>query len=116
MTPDSVIILDAFGGAGARHYARTLDRGAFYIGQTVDDTLVGRDGRDFLEGFAGNDILIGAAGDDVLLFDAADQLRVDGGTGRDALRFSGGADLDFIKFESLRNFDGKPGFSLGQGQ
>jgi isocitrate dehydrogenase len=27
-----------------------------------------------------------------------------------------GADLDFVKFESLRNFDGKPGFSLGQGQ
>ncbi|HET8548511.1 MAG TPA: isocitrate/isopropylmalate family dehydrogenase, partial [Bryobacteraceae bacterium] len=27
-----------------------------------------------------------------------------------------GANLDFVKFESLRNFDGKPGFSLGQGQ
>jgi isocitrate dehydrogenase len=26
------------------------------------------------------------------------------------------ANLDFVKFESLRNFDGKPGYSLGQGQ
>jgi hypothetical protein len=79
MTPDSVVIFDAYSGPVTDVTPGRESRGAFYLGEAVADQIAGRAGDDFIEGFAGDDTLSGRAGND----------RLDGGTGFDAALYSG---------------------------
>jgi hypothetical protein len=79
MTPDSVLIFDAYTGPVTDVTPGRERSGAFYLGEPVADQIVGRAGDDFVEGFAGDDTLSGGAGNDHL----------DGGTGIDVALYSG---------------------------
>jgi hypothetical protein len=85
MAPDSVVIFDANAGLVQDVTPGRENTGAFYLGEEVADSIVGRNGNDFLEGFGGNDTLNGAAGDDALA----------GGTGADLL-IGGPGDDTFV--------------------
>jgi Ca2+-binding RTX toxin-like protein len=82
MNPDSVVIFDAAAGKVQDITPGRSTTGAFYLGESVADQMVGRRGSDFLEGFGGNDVLRGGAG--------ADRLR--GGAGSDTLYGNSGRD------------------------
>jgi Ca2+-binding RTX toxin-like protein len=75
MTSDSVLIFDAYSGPVTDVTSGRESSGAFYLGETVADQIIGRAGDDLIEGFAGDDTLNGAAGND----------RLDGGTGNDLI-------------------------------
>jgi Subtilase family/RTX calcium-binding nonapeptide repeat (4 copies) len=79
MTPDSVLIFDAYSGPVTDVTPGRESSGAFYLGEAVADQIIGRAGDDFIEGCAGDDTLSGGAGNDHL----------DGGTGFDAAQYSG---------------------------
>jgi Ca2+-binding RTX toxin-like protein len=79
MTPDSVLIFDAYSGLVQDVTPGRENTGAFYLGENVADSIAGRNGNDFLEGFGGDDMLYGGAGDD----------NFDGGAGNDTAVFSG---------------------------
>jgi RTX calcium-binding nonapeptide repeat (4 copies) len=79
MTPDPVVIFDAYSGLVTDVTPGREGRGAFYLGEAVADQIIGRAGDDFIEGFAGDDTLSGGTGND----------RLDGGTGFDAAQYSG---------------------------
>src|SRR6266540_3919896 len=79
MSPDSVLIFDAYSGPVTDLTPGRESSGAFYLGEAVADQIIGRAGDDFIEGFAGDDMLSGAAGND----------RLDGGTGFDVALYSG---------------------------
>jgi RTX calcium-binding nonapeptide repeat (4 copies) len=79
MTPDSVVIFDAYSGPVTDVTPGRESSGAFYLGEAVGDQIIGRAGDDFIEGFAGDDTLSGGAGND----------RLDGGTGFDVAQYSG---------------------------
>jgi RTX calcium-binding nonapeptide repeat (4 copies) len=79
MSPDSVLIFDAYGGPVTDMTPGRESIGAFYLGEAVADQIIGRAGNDFIEGFGGDDVLSGAAGND----------RLDGGTGFDVSLYSG---------------------------
>jgi RTX calcium-binding nonapeptide repeat (4 copies) len=79
MSPDSVLIFDAYSGPVTDLTPGREGSGAFYLGEAVADQIIGRAGHDFIEGFAGDDILSGGAGND----------RLDGGTGFDVALYSG---------------------------
>jgi hypothetical protein len=79
MTPDSVLIFDAYSGPVSDVTPGRERSGAFYLGEAVADQIIGRAVDDFIEGFAGDDILSGGAGND----------RLDGGTGCDVALYSG---------------------------
>jgi Ca2+-binding RTX toxin-like protein len=102
MSPDSTAIFDAFSGIVQDVTPGRETTGAFYIGEEVADTIVGRSGDDFLDGFGGDDTLSGGAGDDALaggegndsLFGHDGKDRLFGQAGNDTL--DGGADRDFM--------------------
>jgi hypothetical protein len=79
MSPDSVLIFDAYSGPVTDVTPGRESSGAFYLGEAVADQIIGRAGDDFIEGFGGDDTLSGTAGND----------RLDGGTGVDSAVFSG---------------------------
>jgi hypothetical protein len=79
MSPDSVLIFDAYSGPVTDMTPGREGIGAFYLGEAVADQIIGRAGNDFIEGFGGDDVLSGAAGND----------RLDGGTGFDVALYSG---------------------------
>jgi Ca2+-binding RTX toxin-like protein len=82
MQPDSLVIFAATGGTVQDITPGRTSLGAFYLGGSGADTMVGRSGGDFLEGLGGSDFLRGGAG--------ADRLR--GGTGIDTLIGDAGRD------------------------
>jgi hypothetical protein len=79
MSPDSVLIFDAYTGPVTDLTPGREGSGAFYLGEAVADQIIGRAGDDFIEGFAGDDMLSGGAGNDHL----------DGGMGFDLALYSG---------------------------
>jgi Ca2+-binding RTX toxin-like protein len=79
MSPDSVLIFDAYSGPVTDMTPGREGIGAFYLGEAVADQIIGRAGNDFIEGFGGDDTLSGTAGND----------RLDGGTGFDVALYSG---------------------------
>jgi hypothetical protein len=79
MSPDSVLIFDAYSGPVTDLTPGRESIGAFYLGEAVADQIIGRAGDDFIEGFGGEDTLSGGAGND----------RLDGGTGFDVALYSG---------------------------
>lgn len=79
MTPDSVLIFDAYSGPVTDMTPGRESSGALYLGEAVADQIIGRGGDDFIEGFAGDDTLSGGAGND----------HMDGGTGLDVALYSG---------------------------
>lgn len=83
MSPDSVVIFDTFSGTVQDISPGRENTGVFYLGESVADVIVGRNGGDYIEGFGGEDALLGGAGNDV---------------------FSGGSDNDFL--------DGNQGFDV----
>jgi Ca2+-binding RTX toxin-like protein len=83
MTPDSPIVIADSDGIIQDHNPGRTTTGAFYLGRSVADQIVGRGGNDYIEGFTGNDNLDGGAGNDVL----------DGGIGNDTLTGSDGGDV-----------------------
>jgi Ca2+-binding RTX toxin-like protein len=89
MSPDSVLIFDAYTGPVTDVTPGRESTGAFYSGEAVADQIIGRAGADFIEGFAGDDILSGAAGND----------RLDGGAGNDIM--VGGTGNDIYTVDSL---------------
>src|SRR6266540_1249720 len=89
MSPDSVLIFDAYSGPVTDLTPGRESSGAFYLGEAVADQIIGRAGDDFIEGFAGDDTLSGAAGND----------RLDGGAGNDIM--VGGTGNDTYTVDSL---------------
>ena len=79
MSPDSVMIFDAYSGPVTDVTPGRESTGVFYLGEPVADQIVGRAGDDFIEGLGGDDTLSGTAGNDHL----------DGGTGFDVALYSG---------------------------
>jgi RTX calcium-binding nonapeptide repeat (4 copies) len=79
MSPDSVLIFDAYSGPVTDVTPGRESTGAFYLGEAVADQIIGRAGNDFIEGFGSDDTLSGGAGND----------RLDGGTGFDGALYSG---------------------------
>jgi Ca2+-binding RTX toxin-like protein len=90
MGPDSVLVFDDSAGLVQDKAADRANTGAFYLGQSVGDTISGRDGADYIEGFGGNDFLSGGAANDI----------ISGGIGNDNLNGGSGADT----FVFLANF------------
>src|SRR6266511_4154888 len=91
MSPDSVLIFDAYSGPVTDLTPGRESSGAFYLGEAVADQIIGRAGDDFIEGFAGDDTLSGAAGNDRLDGGAGNDIMV-GDTGNDILDGGGGLD------------------------
>ena len=79
MSPDSVVIFDAFSGTVQDITPGRDNTGVFYLGENVADVIIGRSGGDHIEGFAGDDTLIGGPGNDSL----------NGGAGLDTAVYSG---------------------------
>lgn len=79
MSPDSVVIFDAFSGTVQDITPGRENTGVFYLGENVADVIIGRNGDDHIEGFAGDDNLVGGPGNDSL----------DGGAGSDIAVYSG---------------------------
>ena len=79
MSPDSVVIFDAFNGTVQDITPGRENTGVFYLGEDVADVIIGRNGDDHIEGFAGNDVLSGGGGNDY----------IDGGGGVDTAVFNG---------------------------
>ena len=79
MSPDSVVIFDAFSGTVQDITPGRENTGVFYLGENVADVIIGRNGDDHIEGFAGDDTLAGGPGNDSL----------DGGAGLDTAVYSG---------------------------
>ena len=73
-------------GASGMNATDTLNRGAFMLGGTGNDTLVGGTGADLLVGNSGADTLRGGQGNDTLL----------GGSGNDTYVYTTGDGLDTI--------------------
>src|SRR5215218_808188 len=94
MTPDSVVILDSVDNGAVQDITPGRESaGVFYLGQSLDDQISGREGNDYFEGFAGNDTLRGAGGNDT--FDGGAGFDyIDGGSGEDVA--SGGDGNDSI--------------------
>jgi Ca2+-binding RTX toxin-like protein len=92
MSPDSVLIFDAYSGPVTDVTPGRESTGSFYLGEAVADQIVGRAGDDFIEGFAGDDILSGAAGNDRLNGGAGNDVMV-GGTGNDTYRVDSLSDV-----------------------
>ena len=79
MSPDSVVIFDAFSGTVQDITPGRDNTGVFYLGENVADVIIGRNGDDHIEGFAGDDTQVGGPGNDSL----------DGGAGLDTAVYSG---------------------------
>lgn len=80
ISPNSVVIFDAFNGPVQDITPGRENIGAFYLGQDVADTIIGRNGDDHIEGFAGDDTLLGGGGNDVLVGGSGSDT-IDGGAG-----------------------------------
>ena len=91
MTPDSVVLFDAFGGIVQDITPGRENTGAFLLGAVVADVMIGRNGGDHIEGFGGNDTLEGRIGDDTLA-GGTDNDVVNGGDGFDLLFGNEGSD------------------------
>jgi RTX calcium-binding nonapeptide repeat (4 copies) len=94
MTPDSVVIFDAFSGTVQDITPGRENTGVFYLGENVADVIVGRNGDDNIEGFAGDDTLSGGPGNDYL----------NGGTGFDVAVFSGSKNQYIINQQSTSQY------------
>ena len=79
MSPDSVVVFDAFSGTVQDITPGRDNTGVFYLGENVADVIIGRNGDDHIEGFAGDDTQAGGPGNDSL----------DGGAGLDTAVYSG---------------------------
>ena len=79
MSPDLVVIFDAFSGTVQDITPGRDNTGVFYLGENVADVIIGRNGDDHIEGFAGDDTQAGGPGNDSL----------DGGAGLDTAVYSG---------------------------
>ena len=79
MSPDSVVIFDAFSGTVQDITPGRDNTGVFYLGENVADVIIGRNGDDHIEGFAGDDTQAGGPGND----------SSDGGAGLDTALYSG---------------------------
>jgi Ca2+-binding RTX toxin-like protein len=66
MSPDSVVIFDAYSGAVSDVTPGRGSIGAFYLGEAVADQIIGRAGIDFIEGFGGDDTLDGGGSADIM--------------------------------------------------
>ena len=88
MSPDSVVIFDAFSGTVQDITPGRENTGVFYIGENVADTIIGRNGDDHIEGFAGNDTLLGGAGNDIFAGGEGNDF-IDGGTGVNTSVYTG---------------------------
>ncbi|HNI68264.1 MAG TPA: Calx-beta domain-containing protein, partial [Nitrospira sp.] len=97
MDTDSTVIVDAYAGAVSDKPSLTQSRHStdrvFFIGQPIDDILIGADGSDFFDGFAGADTIRGGAGDDVFYGGPGSDVLY-GDRGRDTL--VGGVDPDHM--------------------
>jgi Ca2+-binding RTX toxin-like protein len=91
MTPDSVVIFDAFSGIVQDSTPGRENTGVFLLGENVADVMVGRNGGDHVEGFGGNDTLQSGSGGDTVAGGFDNDL-VDGGEGFDLLFGNEGAD------------------------
>ena len=88
MSPDSVVIFDAFSGTVQDMTPGRENTGVFYLGSNNSDVIIGRNGGDHIEGFGGNDTLIGGAGNDTLVGGAGNDV-LDGGGGTNTAIYSG---------------------------
>ena len=111
MTTDSVVVFDDNAGLVQDLGPGRENTGAFYLGQSADDTIYGRNGNDYIEGFAGNDTLAGNAGNDALAGGLGND-RLIGGAGNDVL--AGGAGLDTFVFAAGFGRDSIADFQAGQ--
>ncbi|HKY87369.1 MAG TPA: hypothetical protein VJL90_11460 [Pseudorhodoplanes sp.] len=111
MTTDSVVVFDDNAGAVQDLGPGRENTGAFYLGQSVADTISGRNGNDYIEGFGGNDTLAGNAGNDALAGGLGND-RLIGGAGNDVL--TGGAGLDTFVFMPGFGRDSIADFQAGQ--
>jgi hypothetical protein len=66
MSPDSVVVFDAFNGTVQDVTPGRENAGVFYLGEDVADVIVGRNGDDNIEGFGGSDVLGGGGGNDYI--------------------------------------------------
>jgi Ca2+-binding RTX toxin-like protein len=99
MSPDSVVIFDAFNGMLQDITPGRDNTGVFYLGENVTDSILGRNGGDHIEGFAGDDTLNGGTGDDSVTGSAGDDaLFGDSGT-KDTAFFSGNFDKYTVTFD-----------------
>jgi hypothetical protein len=76
MSPDSVVIFDAYSGAVTDVTPGRESSGAFYLGEAVADQIIGRAGIDFIEGFGGDDTLDGGGGADIMAGGAGNDVYV----------------------------------------
>jgi Ca2+-binding RTX toxin-like protein len=106
MSPDSVVIFDAFSGIVQDITPGRESTGVFYLGENVADIFVGRSGGDYVEGFAGNDTLLGGAGNDVL----------SGGTDNDLIYGNQGADVIYGNLHDDALFGGQGNDTVYGGQ
>ena len=111
MTTDSVVVFDDNAGLVQDLGPGRENTGAFYLGQSADDTIYGRSGNDYIEGFDGNDTLAGNAGNDALAGGLGND-RLIGGAGNDVL--AGGAGLDTFVFAPGFGRDSITDFQVGQ--
>ena len=91
MSPDFVVVFDAFSGLVQDITPGRENTGAFYLGQPAADVIAGRNGGDRIEGFDGNDTLHGGLGNNSVAGGRGDDL-VDGADGADLLFGNEGAD------------------------
>jgi Ca2+-binding RTX toxin-like protein len=76
MSPDSVVIFDAYSGAVTDVTPGRESSGAFYLGEAVADQIIGRAGIDFIEAFGGDDTLDGGGGADIMAGGAGNDVYV----------------------------------------
>lgn len=104
MSPDSVVIFDAFSGTVQDITPGRENSGVFYLGENVADVIVGRNGGDYIEGFGGDDTLLGGLGNDVFS-GGNDNDSIDGNQGFDTAFFSGPSSqyvIDRLAFSQYR--------------
>jgi hypothetical protein len=100
MSPDSLVIFDAFDGPVQDTTPGRENTGAFYLGSNTADVIIGRNGDDRIEGFNGNDTLVGGAGNDTLVGGAGDDILA-GNSGNDYV--NGNQGFDIATFSGLRS-------------
>jgi hypothetical protein len=96
MSPDSVVIFDAFSGMVQDITPGRENTGAFYLGENLADVIIGRNGGDYIEGFGGNDALFAGAGNDFLSGGDGDDY-LDGGIGLDTAFFDDAFDNSLVQ-------------------
>jgi Ca2+-binding RTX toxin-like protein len=96
MSPDSVVIFDAYSGAVTDVTPGRESIGAFYLGEAVADQIIGRAGNDFIEGFGGDDSLDGSGGADIMAGGPGNDVYFIDSAGGDAVIENVGEGIDTI--------------------